>query len=94
MVEIVVGTVSIPIIVLLVNGKFTRYIYYHDIANSKIISFSLDPNYTTTTTTTTTTQSSECAVPGWQGDSYCDDDNNNAGCNWDGGIFKYNFNTS
>ena len=84
MVEIVVGTVSIPVIVLPANGKVTRYIYYHYAANSKIISFSLDPNYTTTTTTSTT-QSSGCAVPGWQGDSYCDDDNNNAGCDWDGG---------
>ena len=27
----------------------------------------------------------ECAVPEWQGDSFCDDMNNNAACNWDGG---------
>ena len=26
-----------------------------------------------------------CAVPSWQGDKYCDDENNTAGCNWDGG---------
>ena len=28
---------------------------------------------------------SGCAVPWWQGDKYCDDENNNADCNWDGG---------
>ena len=28
---------------------------------------------------------SECAVPSWEGDSLCDDVNNNEGCNWDGG---------
>ena len=27
----------------------------------------------------------ECAVPEWQGDGYCDDFNNDAACNWDGG---------
>ena len=26
-----------------------------------------------------------CAVPWWQGDQICDDENNNAECNWDGG---------
>ena len=28
---------------------------------------------------------SVCAVPSWEGDSLCDDINNNEGCNWDGG---------
>merc|ERR1712179_222498 len=28
---------------------------------------------------------SMCAVPSWEGDSLCDDINNNEGCNWDGG---------
>ena len=28
---------------------------------------------------------STCGSPHWQGDGYCDDDNNNAGCNWDDG---------
>ena len=27
----------------------------------------------------------ECAVPQFKGDTYCDDQNNNAGCDWDGG---------
>merc|ERR1712198_225880 len=35
--------------------------------------------------TTTNGVNGECAVPQWQGDSYCDDTNNNAACNWDGG---------
>ena len=26
-----------------------------------------------------------CAVPEWKGDNYCDDENNNAGCDYDGG---------
>ena len=30
-------------------------------------------------------EKSACAIPSWQGDDYCDDINNNAGCNWDGG---------
>ena len=28
---------------------------------------------------------SACAVPSWEGDTLCDDVNNNEGCNWDGG---------
>ena len=41
---------------------------------------------TTTTTTTTTTEAPEaCVYPHWQGDNWCDDENNNAGCNYDGG---------
>ena len=27
----------------------------------------------------------ECARPQFKGDSYCDDENNNAACDWDGG---------
>lgn len=26
-----------------------------------------------------------CGVPSWKGDKYCDNENNNAGCEWDGG---------
>ena len=29
--------------------------------------------------------SSGCGSPQWQGDGYCDDDNNNEGCAYDGG---------
>merc|ERR1719361_470235 len=29
--------------------------------------------------------SSGCGSPQWQGDKYCDDENNNAACEWDGG---------
>ena len=25
-----------------------------------------------------------CVYPSWKGDNYCDDENNNCGCNWDG----------
>ena len=28
---------------------------------------------------------SGCGSPNWQGDNVCDDDNNNANCNYDGG---------
>ena len=31
------------------------------------------------------TSRNECAFPWWQGDQICDDENNNAECNWDGG---------
>ena len=27
----------------------------------------------------------KCGSPGYFQDNYCDDDNNNAGCKWDGG---------
>ena len=27
----------------------------------------------------------DCGFSNWKGDNYCDDDNNNAGCEWDGG---------
>merc|ERR1712183_970283 len=27
----------------------------------------------------------ECGAPSWKGDNYCDDENNNCGCEWDGG---------
>ena len=29
--------------------------------------------------------SAGCAVPSWKGDGYCDDNNNNEGCEFDGG---------
>ena len=32
---------------------------------------------------TTTVQG--CGLPKYANDKYCDDQNNNAGCNWDGG---------
>ena len=38
-----------------------------------------------TTTTTTTTQPLGCGFPYWKGDNWCDDENNNEGCDWDGG---------
>merc|ERR1711983_366616 len=46
------------------------------------------PSTTTTTaspTTTTAPPSTGCGFPQWQGDGYCDDDNNNDGCDYDGG---------
>merc|ERR1739844_6653 len=36
-------------------------------------------------TTTTAPPSTGCGFPQWQGDGYCDDDNNNDGCDYDGG---------
>ena len=38
----------------------------------------------TTTTTTTTTVAAEC-ITSWIGDSFCDDENNMAECEFDGG---------
>ena len=29
--------------------------------------------------------SGTCGTPSWKGDNYCDDQNNNCGCEWDGG---------
>merc|ERR1712223_958288 len=26
-----------------------------------------------------------CGIPSYKGDNYCDDENNNCGCDWDGG---------
>jgi len=45
------------------------------------------PPTTTTASPTTTTAppSTGCGFPQWQGDGYCDDDNNNDGCDYDGG---------
>jgi len=34
---------------------------------------------------TTEPSTGECAIPEWFGDSYCDDENNNADCGFDGG---------
>ena len=31
-----------------------------------------------------------CGSPMWKTDKYCDDKNNNVGCNWDGGACCYN----
>ena len=49
----------------------------------------LDPNFKETETTTTTTTPSGCTDTchdlNWKGDGYCDDENNNCGCEWDGG---------
>ena len=33
----------------------------------------------------TTSPPSSCKHPNWKGDNYCDDENNNEGCEWDGG---------
>ena len=43
-----------------------------------------NPTYESSTTTTAPS-STGCGSPNWKGDNYCDDDNNNAGCEWDGG---------
>ena len=40
---------------------------------------------TQSTTPATTTTLNGCGSPQWATDKYCDDENNNAGCNWDGG---------
>ena len=45
----------------------------------------LNPTSTTTTTTTTPPSGGDCGSPNWANDEYCDDENNNAGCNFDGG---------
>ena len=39
----------------------------------------------TTATTTTTPTPSGCGNPDWANDEYCDDENNNPSCNFDGG---------
>jgi len=40
---------------------------------------------TTIPTTSSTTTVAGCAKPNWKGDNWCDDENNNEGCEWDGG---------
>jgi len=48
----------------------------------------LDPNAgggTTTEAPTTTAAPTNCGSPQWATDQWCDDENNNADCNWDGG---------
>ena len=47
---------------------------------------------TTTTTTTPTPTPSGCGVPNWANDQFCDDENNNPGCNYDGGACCFNNN--
>ena len=51
--------------------------------------FSLTTSTTTTTTTTTTMITTNQIVcngkPDWIDDGYCDDENNNEECGWDGG---------
>merc|ERR1711934_403825 len=50
----------------------------------------LDPEFSTTTTTTTTTEPpmTGCGSPHWATDQWCDDENNNADCNYDGGVLN------
>ena len=61
------------------------------------------PSTTTTTTTATTTATtttktvittektkSGCGFPDWANDNYCDDENNNEGCNFDNGACCFN----
>ena len=31
-----------------------------------------------------------CGSPQWDNDKWCDDENNNEGCNWDGGACCFN----
>ena len=42
----------------------------------------LDPQSNFNTTSTPPTEI--CGSPQWQGDNFCDDQNNNEGCGWDG----------
>jgi hypothetical protein len=35
--------------------------------------------------TTASTCPGSCGTPNWKGDNWCDDENNNCGCEWDGG---------
>ena len=49
----------------------------------------MDPSFTTTTAAPTPAPTpSACGSPQWFGDNYCDDDNNNESCGWDGGKAK------
>jgi len=43
------------------------------------------PDPSTAAPNPTTAAPSDCEVPEWQADGYCDDENNNAACNFDGG---------
>merc|ERR1711910_228913 len=45
----------------------------------------LDPSEKATTTTTEAPCKDSCGSPQWKGDDWCDDENNNCGCEWDGG---------
>ena len=48
-------------------------------------------NWSTKTTTKITTIVNGCGSPQWSNDKWCDDDNNNAGCNFDDGACCNNF---
>merc|ERR1712051_867422 len=52
----------------------------------------LDPEFSTTTWATTTTEPpmTGCGSPHWATDQWCDDENNNADCNYDGGACCFN----
>ena len=45
----------------------------------------LNPTTVTTTTSTAAPTVSSCGSPNFAEDNHCDDENNNAGCNYDGG---------
>ena len=56
--------------------------------------FCLEEEESTTTTTRTKTSTltpSGCGSPYWANDKWCDDENNNAGCNFDDGACCNNF---
>merc|ERR1719464_1841262 len=44
----------------------------------------------TPTNTTAAPPNDGCGSPGWANDVWCDDENNNAACNWDGGDCCFN----
>ena len=52
---------------------------------STVLLFSATTSTTTSTTTSPLSTTNTCQYPQYKGDDYCDDGNNNAGCNWDGG---------
>ena len=56
-----------------IEGDYDDY-YYDDYESTT----------TTTTTQTTTTDLSGCGHSDWVGDEYCDDENNNEDCSFDG----------
>merc|ERR1712161_186732 len=48
------------------------------------------PGPTTAPPTTAAPPTDGCGSPSWANDKWCDDENNNADCNWDGGACCFN----
>ena len=76
---------NIRLLLLLILIVILRKIYVNFMQVCECLETTKTTASTSTTTASTSTTLSGCGSPQWAKDQWCDDENNNAGCEFDGG---------